>query len=136
MALRDHTATLTGGEAGGDAHPLLSRTLGSLAGSAAAVRGVRERDLRPGDWLLVRTRNSLYVLGALGDGDFQVTGGWFAAHAADGSRVRVNGCTWGGHAILTGIVAAAGMCLEFDNGVQTTRIRELSLLRGGEDVRH
>jgi hypothetical protein len=84
----------------------------------------------------VRTRNSLYVLGFLGGGAYQVSGGWFDKHGAGPTVVRVNGCTWGGRAILTGMVAAPGMFIEFDNGVGTTRIQELRLLRGAAATVH
>jgi hypothetical protein len=84
-----------------------------------------------GDWLVVRTKNSIYTLCAQGDGRFIVTGGWFSAHGADATSVGVSGCTWGQQAILTGMIAAPGMCVEFDNGVRTTRVREVQLIRHG-----
>ena len=111
------------------ARSALSRTLGRLASCAAETDSLRERDLAVGDWVLVRTRNSLYVLGFLGGGAYQVSGGWFDRHGSGPAVVRVNGCTWGGHAILTGMVAAPGMFIEFDNGLGTTRIQGVRLLR-------
>jgi len=104
-------------------------TLDGLVACASRVQAVRGRDVSEGDWLVVRTKNSVYVLSAQGDGRFVVTGGWFSAHGADATSVAVNGCTWGRHAILTGVVAAPGMCIEFDNGVRTTRVREVQLIR-------
>jgi hypothetical protein len=110
--------------------PAFGRTLDRLAAAAAHVEGVWERDLCGGDWVIVSTRNSTYTLGVVGDGTYAVTGGWFSAMGADGSPVGVTGCTWGGCAILTGLVAAPGMHLEFGNGVRTTRIREVRTIRG------
>lgn len=107
----------------------LARTLTGIAAAAPDVQGIWARDLRPGDWVMVRTKNSVYSLAALGDGRFAASGGWFAAEGAQGTSVRVVGCTWGGTAILTGLVAAPGMCIEFDNGVCTTRVREVRLMR-------
>lgn len=80
----------------------------------------------------MRTKNSTYTLTAVGEGGYAVAGGWFE-HAApeEEARVDVAGCTWGGHAILTGIVAAPGMFLEFSNGLRTTRIRDVRVIRGG-----
>jgi hypothetical protein len=118
------------------ARPALARTLGRLTCSAAETASLRERDLAVGDWVLVRTRNSLYVLGFLGGGAYQVSGGWFDKHGSGPTVVRVNGCTWGGRAILTGMVAAPGMFIEFDNGVGTTRIQELRLLRCATAIVH
>jgi len=43
--------------------------------------------------------------------------------------VRVAGCTFGGSVLLTRMLAAPGMFLEFDNHVRTTRIREVQHLR-------
>ncbi len=80
--------------------------------------------------MIVRTKNSVYSLAAMGDGRFQVAGGWFERHGISVARVRILGCTWGGRAILTGLVAAPGMFIEFDNGVQTTRARDVTILRG------
>ena len=116
--------------------PELSRTLGRLTCWAAGPDSLREKDLDVGDWVLVRTRNSLYILGCLGGGAYLVSGGWFDKHGAGPSVVRVNGCTWGGRAILTGMVAAFGMFVEFDNGVGTTRIQEVRLLRGATATVH
>jgi hypothetical protein len=114
----------------------LSRTLGSLTRCAAETDSVRERDLAVGDFVLVRTRNSLYVLAFLGGGAYLVSGGWFDKQGSGPAAVRVNGCTWGGHAILTGMVAAPGMFIEFDNGLGTTRIQEVRLLRGAMATVH
>jgi len=106
-----------------------ARTLDRIAVAAPDVRGIWARDLCPGDWVMIRTKNSVYSLAALGDGRFTATGGWFAAEGCEATPVRVAGCTWGGQAILTGLVAAPGMFIEFDNGVRTTRVREVQLLR-------
>jgi len=106
-----------------------SRTLDSLSENVHAIDGVWSNDVEPGDWLVVHTQNSVYRLTALGGGLFQVDGGWFAAHDGESDKVHVVGCTWGGHAILTGLIAAPGMCIEFDNTVQTTSVRDVRLYR-------
>jgi hypothetical protein len=41
----------------------------------------------------------------------------------------INGCTWGGRAIHSELVAARGLFLEFGNQVVTTRILKVQLLR-------
>jgi hypothetical protein len=93
-------------------------------------------DVRVGDAVVVRTKNSVYSLVSTGDGHFRVAGGWFAAHGAEAMPVRVNGCTWGRCAILTGMVAAPGMFIEFDNGVRTTRVRNVQLIRHATGTVH
>ena len=100
-----------------------------LASHAATVDAVRAGDVQPGDWLIVRTKNSTYALRANGDGTFDASGGWFHRHPSDGIRLRIAGCTWGGSSLLIGVIAAPGMCLEFANRVTTTRIREVRHLR-------
>ena len=116
-----------------DAHPetraVLILALDRLAATAGCVDGIREGDLQPGDWVIVRTRNSTYSLRAHGDGTFDATGGWFSQHAGTGQRLRIAGCTWGGSALLTRMIAAPGMFLEFANRVRTTRIREVRHVR-------
>jgi hypothetical protein len=104
-------------------------SLESLASSAACVDGVRAGDVQPGDWVIIRTKNSTYSLLVNDDGTFDATGGWFSREDQPGTRLRVAGCTWGGSALLTRMIAAPGMFLEFANNVRTTRIREVRVLR-------
>jgi hypothetical protein len=112
------------------------RTLDRLTEDARAIEGIWVEATEPGDFVVVCTRNSKYTLVVLGDGRYRVTGGWFEATGANGCDVRVAGCTWGGAAIHTRLIAAAGMFLEFDNGVRTTRIREVRLMRTRHDRTH
>jgi len=104
-------------------------TLDRLSSSAPRLEGVRAGDVQPGDALVIRTLNSIYILHANGDGTFNAEGGWFARERQTGERVRVVGCTFGGSVLLTRMLAAPGMFLEFDNHVRTTRIREVQHLR-------
>lgn len=104
-------------------------SLDRLASRAPELGGVREADVEIGDWVIVRTKNSTYALRVNGDGTFDATGGWFRKHPRDGEGLRVAGCTWGGSALLTGVIAIPGMCLEFANRVTTTRIREVHHIR-------
>src|SRR5436309_15319368 len=114
----------------------MAQSLERLASAAAVVDGVRACDLEPGDCLVIHTRNSLYVLRVNADGTFDAEGGWFSrqqesteASAKVGTGLRVAGCTWGGSAILTRMIAAPGMFLEFNNRVRTTRILEVRHMR-------
>lgn len=90
---------------------------------------VRRRDLECGDWLVVRTRNSVYTLLALEQDRFAVSGGWFDQQKVSPSRTTVTGCTWGGSAINQDIVASPGLCLEFGNRVMTSRIQRVEVVR-------
>lgn len=109
--------------------PVLARTLTRLATAAPGLDGVWKHDTRQGDWIIVRTKNSTYALAVQDDLTVVVSGGWFETVAPGEHRVRISGCTWGGSAILTGMMAAPGMCIEFGNGVRTTRVREVEVIR-------
>lgn len=106
-------------------------TLERITEHARDIGGVSVSGVQPGDYVIIRTKNSTYALAALGGGHFRVSGGWFDTHSDDTEPVQVAGCTWGGRAILTGLVAAPGLFVEFSNGVRTTRVREVRVLRGG-----
>jgi hypothetical protein len=112
------------------------RTLDRLTQHARVVEGIWVKELEPGDWVIVTTENSVYSMLAAGDGSYYVAGGWFTSETGEGTRVRVTGCTWGGTAICTNLVAARGMFIEFGNGVRTSRIRTARLLRAGDASLH
>ncbi len=112
-----------------DSSGVFARTLTKLANAAHRLDGVWKRDTRHGDWIVAKTKNSTYTLAVQNDLSVVVTGGWFAGVPSDESRVQVSGCTWGGSAILTGMLAAPGMCIEFSNGVRTTRVRDVQVIR-------
>jgi len=101
----------------------------ALAQQAGKTAAVRRNDLRPGDCVLVTTRNSVYSIFFLGDGLFEVEGGYFDRKHNGPVTITINGCTWGGRAIHSEIVAARGLFLEFGNQVITTRIQKVQLLR-------
>lgn len=109
--------------------PIAAPTLETITTEAGRVDQIRKRDLRWGDWIVIRTRNSVYTLRMLDDERFAVSGGWFDQQHLSPHPVTVNGCTWGGSAIKHDIVAAPGLCLEFGNRVMTSRIRQVQVLR-------
>lgn len=114
------------------AAPVPALPLDSLVTAADALEGVRRGDLAPGDRLLVSTKNSIYSLVARGDGRFDISGGRFARDPEPGGGTRtleVNGCTAGGHALYTTLVAAPGLFLELGDGTRTTRIRRVRCIR-------
>lgn len=109
-------------------------TLEQRIEQAGSLEAVRKRDLGFGDRVLVRTRNSVYSIHALGGDLFHVSGGWFDRHGVSPQKVTINGCTWGGSALKQDIVAACGLFIEFGNRVLTTRIQNVSVIRarGGQ----
>ena len=107
-------------------------TLAPLVSADGIPESVRKRDLGLGDRLIVETRNSVYRIVSLGDGRFVVEGGWFDRRGLSRTTTTINGCTWGGSAIHTGLAAGHGMFLEFGNHVVTTRILGFRLIRCAE----
>jgi hypothetical protein len=110
---------------------VLARTLNDIGQFAEHSRATRKQDLEPGDCVIVSTKNSVYRLQALGGDLFHASGGWFEQNQAP-RTVTVNGCTFGGLAIGTDIVAGIGLFLEFGNNVSTTRIRDVRVIRLSE----
>src|SRR3990172_2053653 len=109
-------------------------SLQRLTAAADRLDGVRKRDLAPGDWGLVTTKNSLYVICALGDDRYSVSGGYFDRKGLSPATTTINGCTWGGSAIQVDIVSTPGLFLEFGNRVLTTRIQDVRVLRAGQSL--
>lgn len=112
------------------------RTLSAITEHSSILQGVRKADLDLGDQVVVETRNSAYLLLSLGDGRFRVSGGWFDRQGFAPATTTVNGCTWGGSAIKTDLVAGLGLHLEFGNAVRTSRIRQVRLIRSGATTFH
>ena len=104
-------------------------SLKAIAEHAGSLEQVRKCDLGMGDRVLVATQNSLYTIWVLDDCSYWVWGGWFDRIRESPLRVTINGCTWGGTAIKSDIVAARGLLLEFGNTVLTSRIRHIQVIR-------
>jgi hypothetical protein len=110
-----------------------ARTLSAIVDHSQQLEPVRKKDLRDGDWVVVTTRNSRYSICVVGPDLYTVSGGWFDRQSTAPFTVAVNGCTWGGSAIKSDILAAPGLFLEFSNRVRTTRIQQVDVYRGDND---
>lgn len=108
--------------------PRRERTLSGITRHAASLGAIRASDLEVGDTLVVRTRNSTYLLTPTLDGRFHVRGGWFERQGRFAAALTIAGCSWGGSAIASAILAAPGLFLEFGNGLRTTRIQGVELI--------
>jgi len=106
-------------------------TLSALVDHAGHLRGLRKTDLLPGDTALIRTWNSVYMVRAVGDGTYVVSGGWFERKGKTNVRMAITGCTWGGSSIKTDVIAACGLCMEFSNRLITSPVRSYIVLRNG-----
>lgn len=91
---------------------------------------ISKEELRFGDIVYVETKNSTYLFYVLEDGRYLVSGGWFDKNKLSPVKIRTNGCTWGGNIIKTDTFAACGMHLEFKNGLVTSTIQKVVVVRG------
>lgn len=105
-----------------------SWSLKTIVKTAVSLDQVRKEDLKFGDFVLVVTQNSTYLLYILQDDFYLVSGGWFDRNGFSPVKIQINGCTWGGNSIKGDIVAACGMHLEFCNGIVTSKIKEVIVL--------
>lgn len=105
------------------------RTLSALVETSARIDGIQRVDLRAGDRLQISTRNSIYEITCLGGDLYQVCGGFFDRQGTAPVTTTIRGCTWGGTAIHTNLVAGCGLFLEFGNDVRTTRILHVRWVR-------
>ena len=109
------------------------RTVNAILEQSRLSRPVRKSELRCGTRLVVATENSIYSIDVLEDATYSVRGGWFDRQGLSPVRISIAGCTWGGSVIKNDIVAACGLHLEFGNRVLTSKIRDVLVIRSGED---
>jgi hypothetical protein len=100
-------------------------SLQAIVSSADGAAGVRRNEVRDGDLLLVKTRNSVYTILIRNGGACRVSGGWFDRRGKSPMETTVAGCTWGGSAIKADLIAAVGLCIEFGNRLITTEARRV-----------
>ena len=93
------------------------------------IHKVHKNTLEPGDYVFVKTINSLYSICKREDNLFEVRGGWFDRKGLSPAVLSIRGCTWGGSIINLGIVAARGLILEFDNNLTTSPIRKIVVIK-------
>ena len=108
-------------------------SLDALVKHSQQLPHLRKVDVKAGDRLLVKTCNSVYSILITDDGGCLVTGGWFDRKGLSPMKTRIAGCTWGGSTIKIDVVAACGLCLEFDNRLVTTSIRRIFVLPSGTE---
>lgn len=114
---------------------ILHRTLGAIVEYAGRLSKVTKEELDFGDWVLVTTANSTYSIHVIDGGLYSVSGGWFDRQGLSPSMTTINGCGWGGSPIKLDIVAACGLHLVFGNGVMTSAVQRIYLIRfGGEEM--
>jgi hypothetical protein len=93
------------------------------------LQKVPKESLEPGDYVFVKTHNSVYSICKRKDGLFEICGGWFDRKGISPAVLSIRGCTWGGSIINLGIVAACGLFLEFSNNLITSPIRKIVVIK-------
>lgn len=111
--------------------PRAGLSLSSIVENADKLQAVKKADLRAGDWVFVKTQNSVYTIRVMGENKYRVSGGWFDRKGASPATTTIAGCTWGGSAIKIDIVAACGLSLEFGNRLITSSIQKIFVLPNG-----
>jgi hypothetical protein len=107
---------------------MTGESLNKIIQSSSHLKEVKKKEMEKGDVVYIKTLNSLYTLYVHGEGEYEVSGGWFAMHGVERIRTGINGCTWGGSAIKTDIIAACGLMLEFGNHLKTSCIQKIIVL--------
>ncbi len=96
----------------------LTRTIGEFP-------QLYKHKLEYGDQIYLKTLNSLYIIKVTDTGEYLVSGGWFDSQNLSPYKINIRGCTWGGTAIKTDIIAAPGLCIEFSNNLITSKITKV-----------
>jgi hypothetical protein len=97
--------------------------LTSFVDAAGRTPAIGRSTVAPGDLLMVRTRNSIYLIRRDADGQYLVSGGWFARKGVGMTRTTIAGCTAGGSMIWCDVIVARGLCIEFGNRLITSAVR-------------
>lgn len=108
-------------------------SLDSVVRGAERLSELRKSDVAVGDWILVKTCNSVYTIRAVGDNRYLVSGGWFDRNGLSPKTMTIAGCTWGGSIIKIDVAAACGLCLEFGNRLTTSTIQKIIVLQRGAE---
>jgi hypothetical protein len=103
-------------------------SLNKIVETSSLLKEVKKNEIEKGDLVYVKTHNSVYALAVQGEGMYDASGGWFAQHGVERIRIGINGCTWGGSAIKTDIIAACGLMLEFSNRLKTSCIEKIFVI--------
>jgi hypothetical protein len=102
---------------------------GKVVEQTDAIEKVSKYSLDPGDYVFVKTHNSVYSIFKREDNLFEICGGWFDRKGLSPAVLAIRGCTWGGSIINMGIVAARGLFLEFGNNLTTSPIRKIVVIK-------
>ncbi len=114
---------------GKDSMNNLGQSLDRIIERNDQLKHVSKNSLEYGDFVFVKTRNSLYKIRKAENNLYEVWGGWFDRKGISPQRLSIRGCTWGGSIINIGMVAACGLCLEFGNNLITSPVTGIILIK-------
>jgi hypothetical protein len=104
---------------------ILGYDLKNLTETSSDLFQVYKHEVKQGDQVHLKTINSVYVIKVVEEGEYLVSGGWFDRQNLSPHKINIRGCTWGGTAIKTDIIAAPGLCIEFGNNLITSKINKV-----------
>ncbi len=104
-------------------------SLEHIVRSEDSLKQVYKKHLNHGDYIIVKTKNSVYKICKKDENMFEVQGGWFDKEGLSPAFLTIRGCTWGGSSIQHRIVAACGLCLEFGNNLVTSPVQKIVVVK-------
>jgi hypothetical protein len=107
----------------------MGQSLERIIESNDQLKHVSKNSLEYGDFIFVKTCNSVYKIRKAEENLYEVSGGWFDRKGISPALLTIRGCTWGGSAINTSIAAACGLYLEFGNNLITSPIRTIIVFK-------
>ena len=108
--------------------PATGYSLIDLVHQSEKLAQVYKANLHAGDFVMVKTCNSIYTIRVVSEKSYIVSGGWFDRKGLSPVKMTINGCTWGGSVIKMDIVAACGLCMEFGNRLITSTIQKIVVI--------
>ncbi len=99
--------------------------LKNLTDTSNKLPQIYKHNLERGDQLYLKTINSVYIIKVVNNEEYLVSGGWFDKQKLSPYKINIRGCTWGGSAIKTDIIAATGLCVEFGNNLITSAVHKI-----------
>ncbi|NGP78003.1 hypothetical protein G3570_15240 [Balneolaceae bacterium YR4-1] len=103
--------------------------LSNLIKKVDGLPALYKSDIRAGDHVRIKTRNSTYCLRVLENDTYLVEGGRFDRKKESPLQMSITGCGLGGAFVKTDLVAACGLNIEFENRVITSTVMSFAVFR-------
>lgn len=103
--------------------------LKSFTNASNRAPALLKNEISTGDWIVVKTMNSVYVLTAGHAQQFRVSGGYFEKSPSGPVKTTVTGCGWGGSFMKFDAIAVCGLRMEFGNRIITSTISAFAIFK-------